>query len=76
MYQILIKGADGTTNTWSYHVTSDGTTYSVDTVDEAKAELDKLVETKPASTLRLIQNIDFEVDITITVTEPNPEPEP
>ena len=75
MYLIL-KQTNNSENVWSFYTDTNGTIWSATTLDAALTKVDELIETIPASSLRLVQEIDFEVTVTAPTPEPDPEPEP
>ena len=75
MYLIL-KQTSSAENVWSFY-TEAGLLWTATTLDDALAKVDVLIETIPAASLRLVQQIDFDVVVTATPEpEPDPEPEP
>ena len=71
MYRIL-KQINGTGNVWAFH-TQDGVFWTSDTLNTAIAEVRKLIDTSPALSVRLVQQVDLDIVLT---APPDPVPEP
>ena len=66
MYRIL-KQINGTGNVWAFH-TQDGAFWTTDDLDEAIAKIDTLIATTPSASIRLVEQIEF--DVAVTVPDP------
>ena len=66
MFLILIL-SNSTTNLWSFY-TENGTLWTATTVEEATAKIDTLIATTPSASIRLVEQIEF--DVAVTVPEP------
>ena len=74
MYRIL-KQINNTGNVWAFH-TQDGAIWTTDNLDEAIAEVRRLLDIAPALSTRLVQQVDLDIVLTAPPEEPVPEPEP
>ena len=66
MFLILIL-SNSTTNLWSFY-TENGILWTATTVEEATAKIDTLIATPPSASIRLVEQIEF--DVAVTVPEP------
>ena len=66
MFLILIL-SNSTTNLWSFY-TENGILWTATTVEEATAKIDTLIATTPSASMRLVEQIEF--DVAVTVPEP------
>ena len=66
MFLILIL-SNSTTNLWSFY-TENGILWTATTVEEATAKIDTLISTTPSASIRLVEQIEF--DVAVTVPEP------
>ena len=66
MYRILIL-SNSTTNRWSFY-TENGILWTATTVEEATAKIDTLISTTPSASIRLVEQIEF--DVAVTVPDP------
>ena len=66
MYRILIL-SNSTTNLWSFY-TENGILWTATTVEEATAKIDTLIATTPSASIRLVEQIEF--DVAVTVPDP------
>ena len=66
MFLILIL-SNSTTNRWSFY-TENGILWTATTVEEATAKIDTLIATTPSASIRLVEQIEF--DVAVTVPEP------
>ena len=66
MFLILIL-SNSTTNLWSFY-TENGILWTATTVEEATAKIDTLIATTPSASIRLVEQIEF--DVAVTVPDP------
>ncbi len=66
MFLILIL-SNSTTNLWSFY-TENGILWTATTVEEATAKIDTLISTTPSASIRLVEQIEF--DVAVTVPDP------
>ena len=66
MFLILIL-SNSTTNLWSFY-TENGILWTATTVEEATAKIDTLIAATPSASIRLVEQIEF--DVAVTVPEP------
>ena len=66
MFLILIL-SNSTTNLWSFY-TENGILWTATTVEEATAKIDTLIATAPSASIRLVEQIEF--DVAVTVPDP------
>ena len=66
MFLILIL-SNSTTNLWSFY-TENGILWTATTVEEATAKIDTLIATTPSASMRLVEQIEF--DVAVTVPDP------
>ena len=73
MYCILKKSGTSSDNLWMYYAVN-GVLFTTDDLNVAADKMEELAETTPFGDLRLIQNVDTEMEV--IPTEPEPEPAP